>query len=107
MKHRTMKKAWILLLALLLLSALPACGTPADEGADSARPENEPARQEDACTAYSAQDVTFQVPADWTQAEGTNLFYAAGRREVYGLNGASPPGILHAPGVLRGADRPL
>lgn len=58
MKHRTMKKAWILLLALLLLSTLPACGAPADEGADSARPENEPARQEDACTAYSTQGVT-------------------------------------------------
>nr|WP_325186339.1 hypothetical protein [uncultured Oscillibacter sp.] len=97
MKHRTMKKAWILLLALLLLSTLPACGAPADEGADSARsenarPENELARQEDACTAYSTQGVTFQVPADWTQAEGTDLFYAAGRREVYGLNGASPLG---------------
>lgn len=97
MKNRMMffKKTWILALALLLLGTLSACGAPVDEGADSAPPEERAAagQQEEASyTTYSAQGVAFQVPADWTRAEGTDLFYATGRPEVYGLNGVSPLG---------------
>lgn len=94
MKNRRMffKKTWTLVLALLLLGALSACGAPAEEA--SAPPEeNEPAAgQQEEATTHSTQGVAFQVPADWTQAEGTDLFYATGRPEVYGLNGVSPLG---------------
>ena len=96
MKNRMMffKKTWTLVLALLLLGALSACGAPAEE--PSAPPEeNKPAaghQEEASYTTHSTQGVAFQVPADWTQAEGTDLFYATGRPEVYGLNGASPLG---------------
>ncbi len=82
------------MLALLLLGALSACGAPADES--SVPPEEaEPAagqQEEPSYTSHSTQGVAFQVPADWTQAEGTDLFYATGRPEVYGLNGVSPLG---------------
>ena len=96
MKNRMMffKKTWTLVLALLLLGALSACGAPAEE-ASAPTEENEPAagQQEEASyTTHSTQGVAFQVPADWTQAEGTDLFYATGRPEVYGLNGVSPLG---------------
>ena len=96
MKNRMMffKKTWTLVLALLLLGALSACGAPAEEA--SAPPEeNKPAagqQEEPSYTTRSTQGVAFQVPADWTQAEGTDLFYATGRPEVYGLNGVSPLG---------------
>ena len=96
MKNQMMffKKAWLLVLALLLLVALSACGAPADES--SVPPEEDkPAagqQEEPSYTTHSTQGVAFQVPADWTQAEGTDLFYATGRPEVYGLNGVSPLG---------------
>ena len=97
MKNRMVffKRIRVLALVLLLLGVLSACGAPEESAADSARPEEEPAAglQEDASyTDYSTQGVAFQVPADWTRAEGTDLFYATGRREVYGLNGVSPLG---------------
>ena len=41
---------------------------------------------------YSTQGVSFEVPADWTQAEGTDLFYTADEKQVYGLNGVSALG---------------
>lgn len=96
MKNRMMffKKTWTLMLALLLLGALSACGAPADEPSTPPE-ENEPAagqQEEVSYTTHSTQGVAFQVPADWTQAEGTDLFYATGRPEVYGLNGVSPLG---------------
>lgn len=96
MKRQTMKKAWILLLALLLLGVLSSCGAPADETGDVEDTAGEPAVSEPETVSskvtHSTQGVAFEVPADWTQAEGTDLFYAAGRPEVYGLNGVSPLG---------------
>ncbi len=95
MNNQLLKRAWILLLAALMLVALSACGVPPEEDADSAPQEEgvDTGGQEDASyTAYSTQGVAFAVPADWTRAEGTDLFYATGRQEVYGLNGASPLG---------------
>ena len=96
MKKRviSLENGWTVLLAILML-CLSACGAPADGDTDSAPPENEPAagQQEDAaCITCSTQGVSFQVPADWTRAEGTDLFFATGRPEVYGLNGVSPLG---------------
>lgn len=96
MKNQMMffKKTWFLVLALLLLGSLSACGAPADES--SVPPEEDESaagqQEEPSYTTHSTQGVAFQVPADWTQAEGTDLFYATARREVYGLNGASPLG---------------
>ena len=89
--HLWRSTAAFLTLLVLLLCSLTACGTPADEA--SAPPEEAPisSQQEDVST-HSTQGVAFEVPADWTQAEGTDLFYASGRREVYGLNGVSPLG---------------
>lgn len=90
MNNQRMKRTFLLLSSLALL-VLSACGAPADVDP----PENEPAdsRQEEVSyTTHSVQGVAFQVPTNWTQAEGLDLFYAAGRREVYGLNGVSPLG---------------
>ena len=98
MKMKTMvfQKAWILALVLLLLTALPGCGAPEGpaEDAPSGGPVSSGRPEESALskTAYSTQGISFELPADWTQAEGTDLFYATARREVYGLNGASPLG---------------
>lgn len=41
---------------------------------------------------HSTQGVVFEVSADWTQAEGTDLFYIASGKQVYGLNGVSALG---------------
>lgn len=43
-------------------------------------------------TPYSTQGVTFEISSDWTQAEGSELFYTDGGRKVYGLNGVSALG---------------
>ena len=43
-------------------------------------------------TPYSTQRVTFEISADWIQAEGSELFYADGGKQVYGLNGVSALG---------------
>ena len=97
MKNRMMffKKTWTLVLALLLLGTLSACGAPADADMDSTPPEeNEPAagqQEETSYTTCSTQGVAFQIPADWTQAEEMDMFYTD-KNEVYGLNGVSPLG---------------
>lgn len=90
------------MLALLLLGALSACGAPADQAGDNTTADqmkdntsssSEPAAENTPSkVTRSTKGVAFQVPADWTQAEGTDLFYATGRPEVYGLNGVSPLG---------------
>ena len=41
---------------------------------------------------HSTHGVRFEVPADWTQSEGTDLFYTADKKQVYGLNGVSALG---------------
>ena len=41
---------------------------------------------------HSTQGVAFEVSAEWTQAEGTDLFYTANGKQVYGLNGVSALG---------------
>ena len=41
---------------------------------------------------HSTQGVAFEVSADWTQADGTDLFYIASGKQVYGLNGVSALG---------------
>ena len=41
---------------------------------------------------HSVQGVSFEVSADWSQASGTDLFYTADRKQVYGLNGVSALG---------------
>lgn len=96
MKHQmvSFQNGWALLLVMLMLS-LSACGAPAETGTDSVLPETGPApglQEDGSYITHSTQGVAFRVPADWTQAEGTELFYAAGRQEVYGLNGVSPLG---------------
>mgnify|MGYP001030985887 FL=1 len=47
---------------------------------------------------HSTRGVTFVVSADWTQAEGLDMFYTD-KNEVYGLNGVSPLGF-YEPQVL-------
>lgn len=41
---------------------------------------------------HSTQGVAFEVSADWTQADGTDLFYIPSGKQVYGLNGISALG---------------
>lgn len=41
---------------------------------------------------HSTQGVAFEVSADWTQADGTDLFYIPSGKQVYGLNGVSALG---------------
>lgn len=92
------RAAWMLALAALLC-ALTACGGGKDSGESDGGHASSPVSSgsaEDAQTpqpvSYSTQGVSFDVPADWTQAEGTDLFYTADQTQVYGLNGASPLG---------------
>ena len=41
---------------------------------------------------HSTQGVAFEVSAEWTQADGSDLFYTANGSQVYGLNGVSALG---------------
>ena len=62
--------------------------TPPVTPADSSSKQDTP----DSTIIHSTQGVAFEVSVDWTQAEGTNLFYTASGEEVYGLNGVSALG---------------
>ena len=46
----------------------------------------------DTAVTHSTQGVAFEVSEEWTQAEGTDLFYIASGKQVYGLNGVSALG---------------
>ena len=46
----------------------------------------------DTTVTHSTQGVAFEVSEEWTQAEGTDLFYIASGKQVYGLNGVSALG---------------
>ena len=46
----------------------------------------------DTAVTHSTQGVAFEVSEEWTQADGTDLFYIASGKQVYGLNGVSALG---------------
>lgn len=90
---RKSKNLALFLMSAAVLWALTACGV--------SRPDAEEIPPSSAdfaggssrdLTAHTAQGVVFSVSKDWTQAEGTDLFYTQNGREVYGLNGVSPLG---------------
>ena len=62
--------------------------TPPVTPADSVSKQDTP----DSTIIHSTQGVSFEVSADWTQADGTDLFYIASGKQVYGLNGVSALG---------------
>lgn len=39
---------------------------------------------------HSTGEITFDIESDWTQAEGTHMFFTKEKEQVYGLNGSSP-----------------
>ncbi len=90
--------ATFLFLSTVLLCLLAACTTPPDTDANTPPPPSLPASSAPTPEptpdrrTHAAQGVVFEVPADWTQAEGSDLFYTEDSRQVYGLNGASPLG---------------
>lgn len=90
------KRPLLFMLALPLCLLLAACGNSDDAGTITISPSggapSSPQEETPSKTTYSAQGVSFDVPADWTQAEGSDLFYTPDQEEVYGLNGASPLG---------------
>lgn len=49
--------------------------------------------------SHSTQGVSFDVSADWTQENGTDLFYTADCGQIYGLNGVLPLGAYTAQGL--------
>lgn len=104
-----MKRKWLIFLVTVSFCvALTACGGSSDDedelqtlsphGAEEFEPSKDDAPSE---VAYSTQGVSFNVPADWTQAEGTDLFYTADGQQVYGLNGVSPLGSYEPQAFLK------
>ena len=69
-------------------------GKNADDPAPPAISADPGPEQEDTVgtITHSTQGVAFEVSSDWTQAEGTDLFYIASGKQVYGLNGVSALG---------------
>ena len=65
---------------------------PRSHSDDPAPPVTTPGSEQEPVTGditHSTQGVAFDVSAEWTQAEGTDLFYTANGKQVYGLNGVS------------------
>lgn len=87
-----------MLVSAVLTVSLAACGAPTDTGGNGSPSSGGPVSSDSpgesmpGRTLYSTQGVSFKVPADWTRAEGTDLFYTADRQMIYGLNGVSPLG---------------
>ena len=71
-----------------VIFVLPGKGDPAPVPSDPSPGQEDTTGK----VTYSTQGVSFEVPADWTQAEGTDLFYTADGQQVYGLNGVSALG---------------
>lgn len=90
----------LLLVCAGLALCLAACAGPSgsDNVSRPAQPEaSDPAPADTPeRIAYVTQGVSFHVPTDWTQAEGTDLFYTTDQNQVYGLNGASALGAYSA-----------
>jgi len=85
------RRATGILLVTAMLLSLTACNstaaaTPPSDVSTSAdqTPVSTPSK-----IVYSTQGISFDVPEDWTRAEGTDVFYTADQQEVYGLNGVS------------------
>lgn len=93
MRFSMRKASGLLLISAVLAFTLTACG---DDAADmDPAPQSGPAPAAESTpeqASYSSQGVAFDIPAEWTQAEGTDMFYTEDRKEVYGLNGVSPLG---------------
>ena len=92
------KQTAVFFLAVIMLLSLTACGGDSANGAPedaaaSGEPVSSGSSEEEAPDKipYSTQGVSFDIPANWTQAEGTDMFYTE-KNEVYGLNGVSSLG---------------
>ena len=90
-------RGWgLVLVSAVLIGSLAACGASTDTGGPppSGDPVSSDSPEENVSGSilYSTQGVSFKIPADWTQAEGTDLFYTADQQMVYGLNGVSALG---------------
>jgi len=90
------KRLLAVALGLSLLMSLTACSNQASPPDDPTPPVTSvgPGSEQDTTGStiiHSTQGVAFEVSADWTQANGTDMFYTD-KNEVYGLNGVSPLG---------------
>ena len=80
------------LVVCVVMFVLPGRNT--DDPTPPVTSANPGSEQEDTpgTIVHSTQGVAFEVSADWTQAEETDLFYIASGKQVYGLNGVSALG---------------
>ena len=76
----------------VVMFVLPGKNT--DDPTPPVTPADSSSKQDatDSTIIHSTQGVAFEVSADWTQADGTDLFYIASGKQVYGLNGVSALG---------------
>ena len=96
-----MKKGICFAVLVWLCLALTACGAmrlpmggvqPSGEDKTPPPEDASPAGDKAETVSCQAEGVLFDVMSDWTQAEGTYMFFTADRNQVYGLNGVSPLG---------------
>ena len=76
----------------VVMFVLPGKNT--DDPTPPATPADFSSKQDatDSTIIHSTQGVAFEVSANWTQADGMDLFYTADQKQVYGLNGVSALG---------------
>ena len=90
------KRLLAVAMVLSLFMSLTACSdltSPSDDPTPPVTPADSSSKQDTPSSTiiHSTQGVAFEVSADWTQANGTDMFYTD-KNEVYGLNGVSPLG---------------
>ena len=90
------KRLLTVAVVLSLFMSLTACSnqtSPSDDPTPPVTPADSSSKQDttDSTIIHSTHGVAFEVSADWTQANGTDMFYTD-KNEVYGLNGVSPLG---------------
>ena len=88
------KRLLTVAVVLSLFMSLTACSnqtSPSDDPTPPVTPADSSSKQDttDSTIIHSTHGVAFEVSADWTQANGTDMFYTD-KNEVYGLNGVSP-----------------
>ena len=90
------KRLLAVAMVLSLFMSLTACSdqtSPSDDPTPPVTPADSSSKQDTPSSTiiHSTQGVAFEVSADWTQADGMDMFYTD-KNEVYGLNGVSPLG---------------
>ena len=86
--------AGVVCMAVVCVVMFVLPGKNADDPTPPVTPADSSSKQDatDSTIIHSTQGVAFEVSADWTQADGTDLFYIASGKQIYGLNGVSALG---------------